>query len=483
MRINRFVLTSLLCLAVCAPGLLLRAQDLKPKPLPEIVESNGKAVGLVATIAPDGSYEEKYGCFVVSPNGVLVTLYQAIADAEKIEVILSDGRKVREVSVVAVDPRKDIAILKIEAANLPVVVLGDSDRTRVGETVAMLARPLGAFPVVQDAVIAAIRDSKRGMRVHQLSASLDRINAGAPILNDRGETVGFVSYYRLFGNNLGFVVPINYVRGLLSDKATMSLAEFVKARKQIQLFDPALLEAKRLAIIEKTRVSSFKLRDNRVQWEFVNETLRKLRDEVQKEMNLYGSTPSQVFLADSFEVAEHRQLIANLSFTFNEIFAVGEVPETMPFPLTSLLMATTPPSLFKQNDPLYGKKGESKGPTSKVRIGYNAYIYTSAFLASGGYVTAYRLAQLLSQLSSPEDMPDLALSVFYQKPGENKEVPANSVFSEDAFTVRWGDIRERRVWDLQEKVRFWKQQVSQDKRKNISDQPPEIGEPAEKIKQ
>ncbi|MGH9937356.1 MAG: S1C family serine protease [Blastocatellia bacterium] len=484
MRIDRLIaLSSLLCIAVCAPGLSLRAQDLKPKPLPEIVESSGKAVGLVATIAPDGGYEEKYSCFAATPDGVLVTLYQAIADAEKIEVMLSDGRKVREVSVVAVDPRKDIAILKIEAANLPSVALGDSDRTRVGETVAMLARPLGAFPVVQDAVIAAIRDSKRGMRVHQLSGSLDRINAGAPVLNDRGETVGLVSYYRLFGANLGFVVPINYVRGLLGDKATMSFADFVKARKQIQLFDPALLEAKRLAIIEKARISSFKLRDNRVQWEFVNETLRKLRDEIEKEMNLYGATPSQVFLADSFEVAEHRQLITNLHFTFNEVFAVGEAQETLPFPLTGLLLATAPPSLFKPNDPLYGKKGESKGPTSKVRIGYNAYPYTSTFLASGGYVMAYRLAQLLAQLSSPEDMPDLALTVFYQKPGESKETVASSIFSEDAFTVRWGDIRERRIWDLRERLRLWKQQVSQDKRKNVSDQPPEISEATEKIKQ
>jgi hypothetical protein len=263
----------------------------------------------------------------------------------------------------------------------------------------------------------------------------------------------------------------------------MSFAEFVKARKPLQPFDPALVEAKRLAIIEKTRVSSFKLRDNRVQWEFVNETLRKLRAEIEREMNLYGSTPAEVFLADSFEVAEHRQLVSHLHFTFNEIFAVGEASDTTPFPLSGVMLATAPPDVFRLKEPLYGKKGENKGPISKVRLNYNIYTYTSVFLASGGYVTAYRLAELLARLSSPEDMPDLALVVFYQKPGETKEAVASSVFSEDAFTVRWGDIRERRLWDLKEKIRAWKQQINQDKRKNVGDQPPEPTEATEKIKQ
>jgi len=480
MRIGRLILFALL---VCAFGPSLRAQEMKTKPLPEIVEATGKAVGLVATIDPEGNYEEKYSCFFVNAEGVLVTTYQAIADAEKIEVILPDGRKTRDVSIVAVDPRKDIAILKVEAAGLAPVVLGDSDRTRAGESVAMVARPLGTFPSVQGAVISAVRDSKRGMRVHQLSASLDRINAGGPAVNERGETIGIVSYYRLFGNNLGYVVPINYVRGLMGEKAVMSFAEFVKARKPLQPFDPALVEAKRLAIIEKARVSSFKLRDNRVQWEFANETLRKLRSEIINEMNLYGSTPSEIFLADSFEVAEHRQLVSNLHFTFNEIFAVGEAPEATPFPLSSLVLGTVPPSVFREKDPMYGKKGESKGPVSKVRVSYNAYTFTSVFMTAGGYVTAYRLAELLARLASPEDMPDLAVTVFYQKPGENKEAVASSVFSEDAFTVRWGEIRERRVWDLKEKTRAWKQQVAQDKRKNVGDQPPDPTETTEKVKQ
>ena len=62
---------------------------------PDAIESNGKAVGLVATLDHDGNYQEKYMCFFVA-DGVLVTAYQTVADADAIEVLLPDGSKVRE---------------------------------------------------------------------------------------------------------------------------------------------------------------------------------------------------------------------------------------------------------------------------------------------------------------------------------------------------------------------------------------------------
>ncbi|MDD5542353.1 MAG: trypsin-like peptidase domain-containing protein [Acidobacteriia bacterium] len=447
-----FVLWMGIC---CIPSF---TQDAKLKPLPEIVDTYGKAVGLVATLDVDGSYIEKFSCFFVDPSGILVTAYQPLADAESIEVLLPDGRKFRDVSVVSVDPRKDIAILKIPATALPVVTLGDSDRTRVGETLVVLSRPLGTFISATDSLVAAIRDSKRGLRLHQLADPVNRSATGGPALNDRGETVGMVSFYRLFNESLGFLVPINYVRGLMGEKTGTPFAEFVKTRKPFQPFDPALVEAKRLAIIEKVRVNNFDMRDRRVKWEQINTVTSKLQAELIKELNAYGTTSAEIFLADPFEVAEHRRLISNLSFGFNEIFVVGEGQDDVLIPLTPGLMNSVPPGPLDIGHQLYGKKGESKGKISKVQISYSISTYLPLFLqTTTNLTTAIELAGLLSRLESTEDMPRLSLAVFYKDPSDGKDKEAESIWSFDAYTVPWSELKNQKMWDLQAKLRSWKQ--------------------------
>jgi len=436
------------------------AQESFGPSLPGIVETGGKAVGLVATLDAEGNYVEKLACFFVGASGVLVTTYQPLADADGVEVILPDGRKSREVSIINVDLRKDIAILKVPADGVPILALGDSDRTRAGEGVVILSRPLGTFIKAMTGVVSAVRDSKRGLKLHQLSLPVDSTAAGGPALNQKGEVIGMVSYYRLFNESLGFAVPINYVRGLLSDKPTMTFAEFAKVRKPFQPFDPALLEAKRLAVIEKVRVASFQMRETRVRWEQVNEVAAKLRSELLLELNAYGSTASEIFLADPFEVAEHRRLTAALYFSLGDIFAVDAPPETL-FPLCYGMLSSVPPSVFPPGSTLYGKKGEVKGPVSKITMNY-------ALSAPVGTATvgSIELLILLGRLMSTEEMPNLSLNVFFKDPAEGKEKEAESVWSNDAYSVHWGDIRELRFWDLQEKVREWKRWTRQEKAKS-----------------
>jgi hypothetical protein len=428
------------------------------RPLPDVVEGGGKAVGLLATLNPKGDYEEKFACFFVGANGVLVTAYQAISEAEGVEVMLPDGRKSREVSIVNVDPRKDIAILKV-AETAPPLPLGDSDRTRAGEAVVVLSRPLGTFVSASNGIVSAVRDSKRGMRLHQLSIPVSKTGLGGPALNGRGEVVGLVSFYRLFGESLGFIVPINYVRGLLSDRASMTFEEFAKARKPFQPFDPALIEAKRLAIVDKVRVSSFQLRETRVRWEQVNEVTSKLRGELRKELDAYGATAAEIFLADPFEVAEHRRLVASLYFDFGEIFAVGDGQEATLFPLAPGMLACAPPSTFPVGHPLTGKKGEPKGKVSTVKLSYSSSLFLPLFTPTANLVAMRELTAALSRLVSAEEMPDISMEVYFTDPAEGKEKEAESIWSNDAYTARWSDLRGRRLWDLQEKIREWKQRT------------------------
>jgi hypothetical protein len=436
----------------------LRAQE-TPRTLPDVVESGGKAVGLLATMSPKGDYEEKFACFFAGTSGVFVTAYQAISEAESLEVMLPDGSKTREVSIVAVDPRKDIAILKVAAEATPTLPFADSDRTRAGAGVVILSRPLGTFVSASSGIVSAVRDSKRGMRLHQLSIPVNKTGLGGPALNERGEVVGLVSFYRLFGESLGFIVPINYVRGLLSDRASMTFAEFVKARKPYQPFDPAQIEAKRLAIVDKVRVSSFQLRETRVRWEQVNEVTGKLRAELRKELDAYGATAAEIFLADPFEVAEHRRLVASLYFDFGEIFAVGDGSDATLFPLASSMLGCAAPSAFPIGYPLTGKKGEPKGKISSVKLSYSSSLFLPLFTPTANLVAMRELSGALSRLVSSEEMPDFSMEVYYTDPAEGKEKEAESIWSNDAYTARWGDLKGRRLWDLQEKIREWKQRT------------------------
>jgi len=431
---------------------------------PDVIEANGKAVGMVATLDAEGNYQEKYSCFFVSPNGVLVTAYGAISEAAGIEVILPDGTKSRDVSVLNVDPRKDIAILRVPASGIPEVTLGDSDKTRTGDAVVVLSRPQATFTYAAPGIISALRDSMRGLRLHQLSAIVHRTGIGGPAVNERGEIIGMVSFYRLFGDTLGFVVPMNYIRGLIAAGSGSAFADFAKKRQPIQPFDPALIEAKRLAVIDRVKVSSFQLRDTRVKWEQINETIAKLRSELNKELNSYGSTASEIFLADPFEVAEHRRLIANLYFNFGEIFAVKDVAPNTLMPITASVLGAAPPSTFERERPLYGKKGENKGKVTRVSVTTFVSDFLPLFAAPAGTVVpssaTMQLAALISRTVSTEDMPNLSIDVYFADiSDQGKEKQAESMWSQDAYTLRWDEVKDKRLWDLPEKVRNYRQEL------------------------
>src|SRR5207247_5240836 len=134
------------------------------------------------------------------------------------------------------------------------VALGDSDKTRTGDAVVVLSRPQGTFTYAAPGIVSALRDSMRGLRLHQISAIVNRTGIGGPAVNERGEIIGMVSLYRLFGDTLGFVVPINYIRGLATTGSGTPFAEFATKRQPIQPFDPALIDSKRLALIVRVKV-------------------------------------------------------------------------------------------------------------------------------------------------------------------------------------------------------------------------------------
>lgn len=158
--------------------------------------------------------------FIVEPDGLILTNYHVVDNAEKITVRLLDGRELAG-RVVGKDQKTDIALVKISARDLPVAPLGDSDRLEVGEWVVAIGNPFGLDNTVTSGIVSA-KDRQIGAGPYdhfiQTDASINPGNSGGPLVNLQGEVVGIdTAIFSQSGGNIGigFAIPINLVKDLL----------------------------------------------------------------------------------------------------------------------------------------------------------------------------------------------------------------------------------------------------------------------------
>jgi V8-like Glu-specific endopeptidase len=166
--------------------------------------------------------------FIVSRNGDVVTNLHVVRDMKVASVHLSDGRVFRSVEVVATDERRDLAILQIPAFDLPVLELGNSNAVTVGERLVVVGSPRGLEGTVTAGILSSVRESD-GYKVLQTDAAVNPGNSGGPLVNNRGQVIGVVSFKLRSAEGLNFAIPINYVRGLLNKlQDPISLEEMQK---------------------------------------------------------------------------------------------------------------------------------------------------------------------------------------------------------------------------------------------------------------
>ena len=170
--------------------------------------------------------------FIVSENGYIVTNYHVIEYAygagQAPAVILHDGTSYTA-AVIGVEESNDIAVLKIDAANLTPVNLGDSDSLAVGDTVYAVGNPLGdlEFSMSTGHVSALDRvirteESADSINMFQIDAAVNSGNSGGPVYNDRGEVIGVVTakYSDTGVEGIGFAIPINDASSIAQDLIT-----------------------------------------------------------------------------------------------------------------------------------------------------------------------------------------------------------------------------------------------------------------------
>ncbi len=152
--------------------------------------------------------------FIIDTNGFVITNNHVVRDAEEIIVRLQDRRELAA-KVVGTDERSDMALLKIEAKNLPVVKIGQSDKLQVGEWVVAIGSPFGFDHSVSAGVVSAIGrslPSETYVPFIQTDVAINPGNSGGPLFNLDGEVVGINSqiYSRTGGfMGLSFAIPIN----------------------------------------------------------------------------------------------------------------------------------------------------------------------------------------------------------------------------------------------------------------------------------
>lgn len=164
--------------------------------------------------------------FIISADGLIMTNRHVIDDSSaKYKVILNDGRSF-EAQVMGTDLFNDIGVLKVEAKDLPIVELGDSDQLVIGQTVVAIGNALAEFSntvtvgVVsgqgRSIVAGTGGSSEKLVNVIQTDAAINPGNSGGPLLNLAGQVIGINTAVSSQGQLIGFAIPINSVRQIIA---------------------------------------------------------------------------------------------------------------------------------------------------------------------------------------------------------------------------------------------------------------------------
>lgn len=162
------------------------------------------------------------GIIINSKHGYILTNYHVIEEATKINVTLNDGRQY-EAEIVGIDPRADMAIIRIDASNLKAIRFGNSNNIQVGDFVVAIGNPYGIGQSVSSGIISALhRNPGIGEYENfiQTDASINLGSSGGALINLRGELIG-VNTAILGGQSggsvgIGFAIPANTAAGVIN---------------------------------------------------------------------------------------------------------------------------------------------------------------------------------------------------------------------------------------------------------------------------
>jgi len=164
--------------------------------------------------------------FVVAPDGYILTNAHVVAEAKMIRAAFIDGTRL-SATLVGADPPTDLAVIRVSGSKLAYAELGDSAGLRVGQLVIAMGNPLGFQSTVSSGVISALGRTLRSQQgrlienIIQHTAPLNPGNSGGPLLDARGRVVGINTAIIAQAQGIGFSVPANTARWVVSQLLTV----------------------------------------------------------------------------------------------------------------------------------------------------------------------------------------------------------------------------------------------------------------------
>jgi serine protease Do len=204
----------------------------------------GDQMDLFSRVVP---MEGKGSGFIVSQDGMILTNNHVVDGADSVTVTLADGRRF-DAEIVGKDPTYDLAVIRIKASNLPVLKMGDSDRTQVGEWVVAIGNPFGLEHTVTVGVISAKNRSIRLERLNfdgffQTDAAINPGNSGGPLINLDNQVIGINTAIVPYAQGIGFAIPVNVAKQVMNDLVRYGRVKRAWLGVYMQPITPDIVEA------------------------------------------------------------------------------------------------------------------------------------------------------------------------------------------------------------------------------------------------
>ena len=190
---------------------------------------------------------------IVSPDGYILTNNHVVDDATDVTVTLPDRREFKG-RVVGKDAKIDLAVVKIEASNLPAITVGSSSKLEVGDCVLAVGNPYGVGQTVTMGIISATGRAGLGIEDYedfiQTDAAINPGNSGGALVNDRGELIGINTAILAGGSGgnqgIGFAVPVNLARQVMDQIVTHGHVVRSYLGVTVQAVTPSIAKAMKL---------------------------------------------------------------------------------------------------------------------------------------------------------------------------------------------------------------------------------------------
>ncbi len=198
---------------------------------------------------------------IISPEGYILTNHHVIEAADEIEIALADGRKA-PARTVGTDPETDLAVLKIDLAELPSITFGQPDKLSVGDVVLAIGNPFGVGQTVTMGIVSALGRSHLGISTFenfiQTDAAINPGNSGGALVDAAGNLIGINSaiYSRTGGSlGIGFAIPADLARAVLEQIVRTGSVTRGWIGVEVQDLSPELAESFRLANTNGTLIA------------------------------------------------------------------------------------------------------------------------------------------------------------------------------------------------------------------------------------